>query len=151
MSLKFNVRQLPCLSLWKNREAACDGYVTGLEPATNFPNTKSFEKQMGRVVELGPGQSRSFSVALEPLDSAAAVQAAERRSPTCSKVPALRSSPGPIRAGRRQSRRQDPSTLQHAGRNEPLESRLLPENWRTNRLKAGLQRLIPARGQLNPQ
>ncbi len=76
MSLKFNVRQLPCLSLWKNREAACDGYVTGLEPATNFPNTKSFEKQMGRVVELGPGQSRSFSVALEPLDSAAAVQAA---------------------------------------------------------------------------
>ena len=55
VSLKFNTRQLPCFSLWKNREAACDGYVTGLEPATNFPNIKSFEKHMGRVVELGPG------------------------------------------------------------------------------------------------
>jgi hypothetical protein len=76
VGLKFNVRQLPCLSLWKNREAACDGYVTGLEPATNFPNVKSFEKRMGRVVELGPGQSREFSVALEPLADAARVQAA---------------------------------------------------------------------------
>ena len=76
VSLKFNTRQLPCFSLWKNREAACDGYVTGLEPATNFPNVKSFEKQMGRVVALGPGQSRSSSLALEPLADAAGVQAA---------------------------------------------------------------------------
>ena len=76
VSLKFNTRQLPCFTIWKNREAACDGYVTGLEPATNFPNIKSFEKQMGRVVELGPGQSRSFAVELEPLADAAGVQAA---------------------------------------------------------------------------
>jgi hypothetical protein len=76
VSLKFNVRQLPCLSLWKNREAACDGYVTGLEPATNYPNIRSFEKQMGRVVDLAPGQSRDFSLALDPLADAACVQAA---------------------------------------------------------------------------
>ncbi|MEI8375956.1 MAG: aldose 1-epimerase family protein [Planctomycetota bacterium] len=76
VSLKFNTRQLPCFSIWKNREAAQDGYVTGLEPATNFPNVKSFEKQMGRVVELGPGQSRNFVVELEPLVDAAHVQAA---------------------------------------------------------------------------
>ncbi|MGO9110406.1 MAG: aldose 1-epimerase family protein [Thermoguttaceae bacterium] len=75
VGLKFNTRQLPCLSLWKNRESSCDGYVTGLEPATNFPNIKAFEKQMGRVVELGPGQSRSFAVELEPLADAAHVQA----------------------------------------------------------------------------
>jgi hypothetical protein len=74
--LKFNTRQLPCFTIWKNREAACDGYVTGLEPATNFPNIKSFEKQMGRVVELGPGQSRSMTVELEPLAGTARVQAA---------------------------------------------------------------------------
>ncbi len=76
VSLKFNTRQLPCFSLWKNREGVCDGYVTGLEPATNFPNVKSFEKQMGRVVKLGPGQSQSFAVELEPLADAARVQAA---------------------------------------------------------------------------
>jgi len=75
-SLKFNVRQLPCFTIWKNREAACDGYVTGLEPAPTFPNVKSFEKQMGRVVALAPGRSRSFSITLEPLAEAAGVQAA---------------------------------------------------------------------------
>jgi hypothetical protein len=76
VSLKFNVRELPCFSLWKNREAAEDGYVTGLEPATNFPNIKSFEKQMGRVVEIGPGESRSFTLELQPLADSPAVQAA---------------------------------------------------------------------------
>jgi hypothetical protein len=74
VSLKFNTRQFPCFSLWKNREAACDGYVTGLEPATNFPNIKSFEKRMGRVVELSPGESRNFAIELEPLADAARVQ-----------------------------------------------------------------------------
>jgi hypothetical protein len=78
VNLKFNVRQLPCFTIWKNRESACDGYVTGLEPATNFPNIKSFEKQMGRVAELGPGQSRSFSLELEVLADAAGVQTAAK-------------------------------------------------------------------------
>ena len=53
MSVKFNKRQLPCFTIWKNRQAAIDGYVTGLEPATNYPNPKSFEKQQGRVVSVG--------------------------------------------------------------------------------------------------
>jgi len=76
ISLRFNTRQLPCFTIWKNREAACDGYVTGLEPATNFPNVKSFEQRMGRVVELEPGQSRSFDLELEPLTDAGSVKAA---------------------------------------------------------------------------
>jgi hypothetical protein len=76
VSLKFNMRQLPCFTIWKDREGTGDGYVTGLEPATNFPNVKSFEKQKGRVVALAPGQSRQFRVVLEPLADAAGVQAA---------------------------------------------------------------------------
>ena len=63
MSVKFNKRQLPCFTLWKNRQAAADGYVTGLEPATNFPNRKSFEKEQGRVAVLAPGETRRFEVA----------------------------------------------------------------------------------------
>jgi hypothetical protein len=74
-ALKFNIQQLPCFTVWKNREDTSDGYVTGLEPATNFPNIKSFEKQMGRVVTLGPGQSRSCSIELEALGDATSVQA----------------------------------------------------------------------------
>ncbi len=76
VSLAFNKQQLPCFSLWKNRHAVCDGYVTGLEPATNFPNVRSFEKRMGRVAALGPGQSRSFELGLEVHADAAAVRSA---------------------------------------------------------------------------
>ncbi|MGA2621292.1 MAG: aldose 1-epimerase family protein [Thermoguttaceae bacterium] len=77
VSLVFNKRQLPCFSLWKNRQAVCDGYVTGLEPATNFPNVRSFEKRMGRVAALGPGQSRSFDLVIEAHGDSAAVHSAQ--------------------------------------------------------------------------
>jgi galactose mutarotase-like enzyme len=77
VTLRFNKKQLPCFTLWKNRHAACDGYVTGLEPATNYPNVRSFEKRNGRVVVLAPGESRRFEVEIEAHADAAAVRAAE--------------------------------------------------------------------------
>ena len=91
VSLKFNTRQLPCFTIWKNREAAADGYVTGLEPATNYPNIKSFEKRMGRVVQLEPGQSRNFGVALEPLPARPGCNRPRRPSRDCSKASPPRS------------------------------------------------------------
>jgi galactose mutarotase-like enzyme len=78
VSVKFNNRQLPCFTIWKNRQAAADGYVTGLEPALNFPNRKSFEKQQGRVAVLAPGETRRFEVAIEAHPDAASVAAAEK-------------------------------------------------------------------------
>jgi hypothetical protein len=53
--VRCNVRELPCFTVWKNTAAVEDGYVTGLEPATNFPNFKAFERQNGRVKLLPPG------------------------------------------------------------------------------------------------
>jgi hypothetical protein len=76
VSLRFDKDRLPCFSLWKNRQAEIDGYVTGLEPATNFPNVKSFEKAHGRVIVLAPGDSRSFEIALEVHADASSVSAA---------------------------------------------------------------------------
>jgi hypothetical protein len=55
ISLHFNKRQLPCFTLWKNTQAEADGYVTGLEPGTNYPNLKTFERRQGRVIMLPPG------------------------------------------------------------------------------------------------
>jgi hypothetical protein len=78
VSVKFNKRQLPCFTIWKNRQAAIDGYVTGLEPATNYPNPKSFEKAHGRVVELAPGEPRRFDLRVEAHADSAALAAAER-------------------------------------------------------------------------
>ena len=77
VSYTFNKKQLPWFTLWKNSQAAADGYVTGLEPGTDLPNAKSFEKNKGRVVVLQPGESRHFELALEFLADSAAVSAAE--------------------------------------------------------------------------
>ena len=77
VSLGFSVKELPCFSVWKNTPASQDGYVTGIEPATNFPNPRSFEKQHGRVVALAPGESATYSLSLTAHDTAADIKAAE--------------------------------------------------------------------------
>ncbi len=61
-SLRYNLDELPCFTLWKNTAARDDGYVTGIEPATNFPNAKRFERKAGRVVTLGARETRTFSL-----------------------------------------------------------------------------------------
>src|SRR5262245_21763878 len=43
--LRWSRQELPCFTVWKNTAAIEDGYVTGLEPATNYPNFRSFERQ----------------------------------------------------------------------------------------------------------
>jgi galactose mutarotase-like enzyme len=65
VSMRINRQQLPCFTLWKNTASAADGYVTGLEPGTNFPNPRTFEGQRGRVVPLAPGATAAFDLRLE--------------------------------------------------------------------------------------
>lgn len=76
IALRFSVSELPYFTLWKNPQAAVDGYVTGLEPGVNFPNRRSFEKEKGRVVRLEPGQSRTFHLTMEVLLDEAQVRQA---------------------------------------------------------------------------
>lgn len=70
---KFSRDQFPCFTLWKNPLPETDGYVTGFEPGTNYPNTHDFEKSHGRVVTLAAGQSRIFEMELSLLTDADAV------------------------------------------------------------------------------
>jgi len=79
VSLRFNTRQLPCFTLWKNTQSVVDGYVTGLEPGTNYPNPRSHEDEHGRVVELAGGESKTFDLALEYHADEAAVTAVRER------------------------------------------------------------------------
>jgi hypothetical protein len=76
--LRFQRTALPCLSLWRNTGAMEDGYVLGLEPATNYPNPRTFERQQGRVLVLPPGGRWECSWSLEVLDTAAAVAALQK-------------------------------------------------------------------------
>lgn len=77
VSLAYRVDQLPYFILWKNTAAAADGYVTGLEPATNLPNRRSFEARHGRTVKLGPGESARFELELTAHPDSAAVSQVE--------------------------------------------------------------------------
>ncbi len=77
-AVRFNLRELPCFTVWKNTAAVEDGYVTGLEPATNFPNFKAFERQQRRVRTLPPGGRWDATWSLEVFDSAEGVSTALR-------------------------------------------------------------------------
>jgi hypothetical protein len=65
--LRFSRSQLPAFTLWKNTGGLKSGYVTGLEPGTNYPNPKPFEKAHKRIVTLPPGGSHTAETTLEVL------------------------------------------------------------------------------------
>ena len=90
VGLGFNIKQLPCFSLWKNLVPLADGYVTGIEPATNFPNQRSHEVQRGRIIDLVPSDRWEAEVRLDWHTTSAGVSAAEQR------IEALQGSHEPI-------------------------------------------------------
>jgi len=71
--LRHNRQEMPCFSVWRNTAALEDGYVTGLEPGTNYPNFRSFERQQGRVPLLPPGGHWQGHFSLEVHDTASGV------------------------------------------------------------------------------
>lgn len=77
VSLRFNKQQLPYFTQWKNTTAEADGYVTGLEPATNYPNLKTYERKQGRVVVLQPGETYTTRMEIHVHSSADQVAAVE--------------------------------------------------------------------------
>jgi hypothetical protein len=62
--LRYNTVELPYFTQWIRRAATADGYVTGLEPATNFPNQRTFEGEHGRFLRLDAGESAVFNLSL---------------------------------------------------------------------------------------
>jgi hypothetical protein len=89
-SLHFNTRQLPCFAVWKNTTAGADGYVTGLEPGTNFPNQRSFETKHDRILKLAGGEKKALELRFEFHASDQSVAAAEAA------IAALRGSAEPV-------------------------------------------------------
>ncbi|MEN9556448.1 MAG: hypothetical protein RLZZ232_2734 [Planctomycetota bacterium] len=64
-SVRFDTSTLPWFTLWKNTQARQDGYVTGLEPGSTFPNPRSVERQEGRLRTLQPGESVTYRLRIE--------------------------------------------------------------------------------------
>ena len=86
--VRFNTRQLPCFTQWKNTAAVADGYVTGLEPGTDYPNAKATEREQGRLMRLAPGATHDVELTLEVHDSAAGVRAVQEE------IAAIQGEPG---------------------------------------------------------
>ena len=75
--VRFNTGELPAFTQWKNTAAVTDGYVTGLEPGTDYPNAKPFERKQGRVKTLAPGETRTATLTVEVCDAANRVEAVQ--------------------------------------------------------------------------
>ena len=74
LAVRWNVRELPCFTNWKNTAAMKDGYVTGLEPGTNFPYFKAHERERGRVIQLPPDEKWEAIWSIEVADGARNVE-----------------------------------------------------------------------------
>lgn len=77
VSLSFNLSELPCFTVWKNCVGETDGYVTGLEPGTSYPNHRSVERERGRVIHLSPGANYQASLQVAIHDSRDSVAVVE--------------------------------------------------------------------------
>jgi hypothetical protein len=75
--LRYEQKTLPAFTLWKYLASEAEGYVVGLEPGTNYPNPKPFERAHGRVPVLGAGESFTTTLGFDLLLDASAVTAAE--------------------------------------------------------------------------
>ncbi len=62
ISMTYSVKELPYVTLWKNTNSEGEGYVTGLEPGTNFPNNRRIERKFGRVPKLKSGESHKATI-----------------------------------------------------------------------------------------
>lgn len=96
-AVSFSKGQLPYFTLWKNTADPKEGYVVGLEPATNYPNRKAFERSRGRVVKLGPGEIYRAEILLETYLGKTDVARAEDEIVNIQKVvrPTILPSPDP--------------------------------------------------------
>ena len=75
-TISWSLDELPYLTVWKNTGALADGYVTGIEPGTNYPNNRSVERRAGRVPKLGPGETYEMTLEFGVHSGSKAVKAA---------------------------------------------------------------------------
>ncbi|MCA9041536.1 MAG: aldose 1-epimerase family protein [Planctomycetaceae bacterium] len=77
--LEWSVKELPWFTQWKNEQSVADGYCTGLEPGTSFPNPHSYEREQGRLITLEPGESCKISLKFSFYTNAEQVSKAEHQ------------------------------------------------------------------------
>ncbi|MES1218920.1 MAG: DUF4432 family protein, partial [Bacteroidota bacterium] len=72
VALRFSKKQLPWLINWQHWGKG--EYVTGLEPATHPPIGQAKARQENTLIQLAPGESRSYDLQFEVLYTEDAIQ-----------------------------------------------------------------------------
>jgi len=75
----FNIGELPVFSLWKNTDTEQQGYVTGLEPGTSYSYNRRYQRALGLVPKIEPGEQKHFRVSYELLADSVAVERVRQR------------------------------------------------------------------------
>ncbi len=79
VSMAWSLKDLPYLTQWKNTPPELEGYVTGIEPGTNFPANRRIERKYGRVPKLKGGESHRATIDFTIHQTADAVKTAAAR------------------------------------------------------------------------
>jgi len=67
VNLKFQKKQLPCLTNWQHFGKG--EYVVGLEPGTNPPIGQSQARRQNELIQLSPGETRNYTLEIEVLNN----------------------------------------------------------------------------------
>lgn len=62
VAVGYNVTQLPVLTLWKNTDTKKQGYVTGIEPGTSYAYSTKYQRPLGLVPKIKPGETKTFDL-----------------------------------------------------------------------------------------
>jgi hypothetical protein len=65
----YNVKQLPVLTIWKNTDTKKQGYVTGIEPGTSYAYNTKYQRSLGLVPRIQPGETKTFDLTFSLLRS----------------------------------------------------------------------------------
>ena len=72
ITLRFQKKQLPWLTNWQHWGKG--EYVTGLEPGTNPPIGQAKARQQSTLLQLAPGEKRTYDIEFEVLQTNEAIQ-----------------------------------------------------------------------------
>ena len=76
VAVGYNIQQLPVLTLWKNTDTRQQGYVTGIEPGTSYAYNTKYQRPLGLVPKIQPGETKHFDLSYTVLRNASETAAA---------------------------------------------------------------------------
>ncbi len=72
LAVTYSKSQMPCLTNWQHWGK--NEYVTGLEPATNFPVGQAAARKANQLLFLEPGESKKYSIKMSLLTDTEAIK-----------------------------------------------------------------------------